>query len=94
MVDCGGTCSPFPVLWAEELETQTGADIEFSDFTGVREGGSRHEGKGSASLLESLREKETIREAARNADIILIATGPVEAAPNFDALAGGYLRRS
>jgi len=41
MAHCQGESKPFPVLWAEHLETQTGAEIEFYDFTGVGEGGNR-----------------------------------------------------
>jgi hypothetical protein len=92
MVDCDGECRPFPVLWAESLETQTGRQIEVSDFTGTQEGGSRSEGKGSATLLEKVRESEPMRDAARNADIVLIATGQNEAnpgSPTFDALQAG-----
>jgi hypothetical protein len=89
MVDCGTTCRPFPMLWAEALETQTGMEVDFQDFTGMSEGGPREQGKGTASLLAALRETDTIRDAARNADVILIATGPNEGQSTFEAVPAG-----
>ena len=71
---CNG-CTPFPALWAEELESQFGQDIEFTDLTGDAEP-SPDESKGSASLLATLKTHEETRDLVRNADIILVSTGP------------------
>jgi hypothetical protein len=84
---CEG-CIPFPELWAEDLATQTGAEVGFEDFTGDREE-SGAESKASASLLGSLRDGEATRAAVENADIILIATGPNEIGEAIDPLLAG-----
>ena len=73
---CNG-CTPFPVLWAEDLDAHPGWDVEFTDFTGEQER-SAAQSKGSASLLEALQNDEMTRAAVQTADIILIATGPNE----------------
>jgi len=64
-------------LWADDLEAETGREIEFTDLTGAHEP-SAAESKGSASLLETLQTSEPSRAAVENADIVLIATGPNE----------------
>ncbi len=73
---CNG-CTPFPELWLEALEEQTGAEVQFFDFMGERER-STSESKMSASLLGSLQTNEETRTAVADADVILIATGPNE----------------
>ena len=84
---CNG-CTPFPELWLEALEEQTGAEIEFTDFTGDRER-STAEGKASASLLGSLQTNEETRAAVADADVILISTGPNEIGDAAEAVKAG-----
>jgi hypothetical protein len=74
---CNG-CTPFPELWAADLDAHPGWDIEFTDFTGQHER-STAQSKGTASLLEALQTDEETRAAVESADIILIAApGPNE----------------
>ena len=69
---CNG-CIPFPELYAEGLEEELGAEVELVDL--VTNGGT------SASLLESLREDKTFREAATHADVVVISTGANDIEP-------------
>jgi hypothetical protein len=73
---CNG-CTTFAGLWADDIEEQTGKNVEFTDLTGANEGSSA-ESKQSASLLESLQTDERTRAAVQEADVILVATGPNE----------------
>ncbi len=84
---CDG-CTPFPALWLDALHEQTGAEIEFTDFTGDSER-STTEGKASASLLNSLQTNEETRTAVADADVILISTGPNEIGDAADAVKAG-----
>jgi hypothetical protein len=84
---CDG-CTPFPELWLEALEEQTGVDIEFIDFTGDSEP-SAAEGKASASLLSSIQTNEETRTAVADADVILISTGPNEIGDAAEAVKAG-----
>ena len=84
---CNG-CTPFPELWLEALEGQTGMEIEFFDFMGERER-STAEGKMSASLLGSLQTNEETRTAVADADVILISTGPNEIGDAAEAVKAG-----
>jgi hypothetical protein len=88
---CNG-CTPFPRLWAEDLDAHPGWDIEFTDYTGSHER-SPDQSKGTASLLATLENDEETRAAVQTADIILIATGTNELDngeevwhDNFDAI--------
>jgi hypothetical protein len=73
---CGG-CRSFAELWADDLESLTSRQTNFTDFTGSLEPGVG-ESETSSSLLASLRTNETTRAATKTADIILVATGPNE----------------
>jgi hypothetical protein len=73
---CNG-CITFAELWADDIEKQTRKSVEFTDLTGAKERSSA-ESKTSASRLESLKTDEHTRAVVRDADIILIATGPNE----------------
>lgn len=84
---CNG-CITFAGLWANDLETETGKDIVFTDLTGAKEGNAV-DGKTSASLLGSLTTVDSIREVVRDADIVLIATGPNEFGQIHEALQAG-----
>jgi len=84
---CNG-CTPFPELWLEAIAEQTGAEVEFTDFTGDGER-STAEGKASASLLDSLQKNEETRTAVADADVILISTGPNEIGDVAEAVKAG-----
>lgn len=84
---CDG-CTPFPELWLEALEEQTGEEIEFTDFTGDSER-STTDSKASASLLGSLQTNEETRTAVADADVILISTGPNEIGDAAEAVKAG-----
>ena len=84
---CNG-CRPFPMLWLDYLQEQTGAEVEFTNFTGVREA-SDAEGKGSASLLASIQNDEATQNAVRAADIILIETGGNEGGDAMEQVIAG-----
>lgn len=71
---CGG-CETFAYLWANQIEERTGRTVETTSFMGASEA-SDAESKTPASLLSSLHGDDATREAVRNADVILIATGP------------------
>jgi hypothetical protein len=84
---CNG-CTTFAGLWADDLEAETGREIEFTDLTGASER-SAAESKASASLLETLQTSEPSRAAVENADIVLIATGPNEMEQVFAPVQAG-----
>ncbi len=84
---CNG-CTPFPELWLEAIAEQTGAEVEFTDFTGDGER-STAEGKASASLLDTLQTNEETRTAVADADVILISTGPNEIGDVAEAVKAG-----
>jgi hypothetical protein len=84
---CGG-CITFAGLWARDFEKETGREVEFQDFTGAAEH-SNAESKGSGSLLNALRSDRETRARVRQADVILIATGPNDMDGAYDALAAG-----
>jgi hypothetical protein len=73
---CNG-CTPFPELWAEDIEELTGMEVRFMDLTGEAEP-SPDESKTSASLLSTLKSNEVVGGAVSEAEVILIATGPNE----------------
>jgi len=84
---CGG-CETFAGQWADRMRVATGRQIEFTDFTGSRER-TPEESKESASLLAALRHDTVTRAAVRDADVLLIATGPNELGDVADPLANG-----
>lgn len=63
---CNG-CRPFPVLYADGVKAKTGHPVTFKDMT--------TNGGGSASLLQDLQTQDAVRQAAADADIIVISTG-------------------
>ena len=82
---CG--CRTFAGLWADGLPALTGRPIEFIDLTGQKEPGVP-EAETSRSLVTSLELIEETRDAVREADIVLIATGPNDMDLIFDKLPG------
>ncbi len=75
---CNG-CQTFADLYGVELEALAGKPVVVTDLLGSHEPGLGGDAPaGSGTLLESLRSNETTRAAAKDADVILIATGPNE----------------
>lgn len=75
---CNG-CQTFADLYGVELEALAGKPVVVTDLLGSQEPGIVGDAPaGSGTLLESLRSNETTQAAAKDADVILIATGPNE----------------
>lgn len=63
---CNG-CVPFPQLYADGLEEQTGEEIEFLNL--VTNGGT------TGTLRDSITQDSAYRDAVKQAEIIIISTG-------------------
>jgi hypothetical protein len=73
-----GYCRTFAGLHADGLGEQTGRKVIFNDRTGGGQAYFEELGGGSESLLKALRSDKLMRQSAREADVIMIATGPNE----------------
>ncbi len=75
---CNG-CQTFADLYGVELKALAGKPVMVTDLLGSQEPGLvPNAPAGSGTLLESLRSNETTQAATKDADVILIATGPNE----------------